>query len=51
VALNAGAALFVAGRAASVAAGIRQAGAALDSGAARSTLEQMVRWSRAEVAA
>jgi anthranilate phosphoribosyltransferase len=51
VALNAGAALFVAGSAASVAAGIRQAGAALDSGAARSTLEQMVRWSRAEVAA
>jgi anthranilate phosphoribosyltransferase len=46
VALNAGAALFVAGRADSVAAGIMLAGAALDSGAARATLDRMVRGSQ-----
>ncbi len=43
VALNAGAALFVAGRAASVAEGIRMASEAIDSGAARGTLERMAR--------
>ena len=43
VLLNAGAALFVAGRAASVRDGITQAGRAIDSGTAASTLEAMVR--------
>jgi anthranilate phosphoribosyltransferase len=47
VLLNAGAALFVAGRAESVKDGIRQAAAAIDSGAARATLEAMVRGSHA----
>jgi anthranilate phosphoribosyltransferase len=42
VVLNAGAALFVAGRADSVAAGVELAGQALDSGAARATLDRMV---------
>jgi anthranilate phosphoribosyltransferase len=42
VVLNAGAALFVAGRADSVAAGVRLARQALDSGAARATLDRMV---------
>ena len=51
VLLNAGAALFVAGRAESVGSGIRLAGEAIDSGAARSTLDQMVRMSNAEVIA
>ena len=51
VVLNAGAALFVAGRAESVGSGIRLAGEAIDSGAARSTLDQMVRMSNAEVIA
>ena len=46
VVLNAGAALLVAGRVASVGDGIRQAGAAIDSGAARETLERMVRSSQ-----
>ncbi len=48
VLLNAGAALFVSGRADSVAAGIRTASDALDSGAARATLERMVHASHAE---
>jgi anthranilate phosphoribosyltransferase len=43
VLLNAGAALFVAGRAGSVREGIAMAGAAIDRGAARETLERMVR--------
>ena len=43
VLLNAGAALFVAGRAPSVRAGIENAARAIDSGAARATLERMVR--------
>ena len=47
VLLNAGAALCVAGRAATVRQGIAQAAAALDSGAARTTLEKMVRSSQA----
>jgi len=42
VLLNAGAALFVAGRADSVAAGIKLAVAAIDEGAARATLDRMV---------
>ena len=42
VLLNAGAALFVAGRAESVPAGVKLAGAAVDSGAARATLDRMV---------
>ena len=49
VLLNAGAALFVAGRAASVGDGIAEAAAAIDSGAARATLERMVRSSHAAV--
>jgi anthranilate phosphoribosyltransferase len=48
VLLNAGAALFVAGRAESVQAGITRAARAIDSGAARAVLEKMVRMSRAE---
>jgi len=51
VLFNAGAALFVAGRVDSVGSGIKRAGEAIDSGAARSTLERMVRTSNAEVAA
>ena len=51
VLLNAGAALFVAGRAATIAAGIRQAAAAIDAGAAQDTLAAMVRWSQAEAVA
>jgi anthranilate phosphoribosyltransferase len=46
VLLNAGAALFVAGRAQDVRAGITAAAAAIDSGAARKTLETMVRVSQ-----
>jgi len=42
VLLNAGAALFVAGRADSVSAGVTLAAAAIDSGAARGTLDRMV---------
>ena len=49
VLMNAGAALLVAGRTASVAAGIAQAAACIDSGAARATLDRMVRVSHAEV--
>jgi anthranilate phosphoribosyltransferase len=42
VVLNAGAALFVAGRAASVREGIEAAAAAIDSGRAAATLERLV---------
>jgi anthranilate phosphoribosyltransferase len=49
VILNAGAALFVAGRSASVTDGIGQAATAIDSGAAKATLEAMVRGSRQEM--
>jgi anthranilate phosphoribosyltransferase len=51
VLLNAGAALFVAGRTESVRDGISCAAAAVDSGAARETLDRMVRSSRSEVVA
>ena len=47
VVLNAGAALFVAGRADSVSVGVKLAGQALDSGAARTTLDRMVEHSQA----
>ncbi len=50
VLLNAGVALFVAGRTASVRAGIACALEAIDSGAARATLDKMVRGSHAETA-
>jgi anthranilate phosphoribosyltransferase len=46
VLLNAGASLFIAGRTDTVRAGIAQAEAALDSGAARATLERMARVSQ-----
>jgi anthranilate phosphoribosyltransferase len=46
VILNAGASLFVAGRAESVRAGIEKAAHAIDSGAARATLEAMIEASR-----
>jgi anthranilate phosphoribosyltransferase len=49
VLLNAGASLFVAGRAATVRDGIARAAQAVDSGAARATLDAMVRGSHAEV--
>jgi anthranilate phosphoribosyltransferase len=45
VLLNAGAALYVAGQAASVQEGLRTAAAAVDGGAARATLDQLVRMS------
>jgi anthranilate phosphoribosyltransferase len=51
VLLNAGAALFVAGRTPSVREGISAAADAIDSGTARETLDRMVRASRAEVVA
>jgi anthranilate phosphoribosyltransferase len=51
VLLNAGAALFVAGRAGSIREGIGQAAAAIDRGAAQATIETMVRLSHAEVGA
>jgi anthranilate phosphoribosyltransferase len=51
VLLNAGAALFVAGASASVADGILRAAEGIDSGAARSTLDAMVRSSHAGVGA
>jgi anthranilate phosphoribosyltransferase len=47
VLLNAGAALFVAGRADSVRDGIACAAASIDSGAALATLERMARGSHA----
>jgi len=46
VVLNAGAALFVAGRADSVSVGVKLAGQALDSGAAKTTLDRMVQSSQ-----
>jgi anthranilate phosphoribosyltransferase len=49
VLLNAGAALCVAGRAATVKQGIALAAAAIDSGAARATLDKMVRCSHVPV--
>jgi anthranilate phosphoribosyltransferase len=51
VLLNAGASLFIAGRVESIADGIRTAASAIDSGAARLTLDTMVRSSHAEVVA
>jgi len=51
IALNAGAALFIAGTTNSIADGIRAASTAIDSGAASATLAAMVRHSRAEVVA
>jgi anthranilate phosphoribosyltransferase len=48
VLFNAGAALLVAGRAASVMTGIAQAAACIDSGAARATLDRMAAASHAE---
>jgi anthranilate phosphoribosyltransferase len=48
VLLNAGAALFVAGRAASVRDGIARAAEAIDTGAAQATLDTMARGSHAE---
>src|SRR5262245_47371319 len=51
VVLNAGAALFVAGAASSVRDGIGMAAAAVDRGAAKTTLESMVRSSREEAVA
>ncbi len=50
VLLNAGASLFVGGRAASVREGIARAAEAIDSGAARRTLDAMVAASKAEPA-
>jgi anthranilate phosphoribosyltransferase len=50
VLLNAGAALFVAGKVPGVREGIARAAAAIDSGAARATLETMARASKAEAA-
>ena len=46
VLLNAGAALFVSGKAASVREGLTLAAQAIDSGAARGTLDRMVRVSQ-----
>jgi anthranilate phosphoribosyltransferase len=51
VLLNAGAALFVAGRVESVADGIAAAASVIDSGVARETLASMVRSSNAEAVA
>lgn len=51
VLLNAGASLLVAGRVESVVDGIRVAASAIDSGAARATLDSMARSSQAEVVA
>jgi anthranilate phosphoribosyltransferase len=51
VLLNAGAALFVAGAAATVRDGIARAAAAIDSGAARRTLDAMARASQVEATA
>jgi anthranilate phosphoribosyltransferase len=47
VLLNAGASLFVGGKASSVREGIERAAHAIDSGAARATLDAMVAASRA----
>ncbi len=51
VLVNAGAALFVAGRTSSVREGIDAAASVIDAGVARGTLEKMVRGSRAETEA
>jgi anthranilate phosphoribosyltransferase len=51
VLFNAGAALLVAGRVSSVSEGIACAASAIDSGAARETLDRMVQSSRVEVSA
>lgn len=51
VLLNAGVGLFVAGRVAGIGEGIERAGQAIDSGAAKATLDQMVRGSHAAVTA
>jgi anthranilate phosphoribosyltransferase len=51
VLFNAGAALLVAGRTASVREGISCAALAIDSGAARETLDRMIRASQTEVVA
>jgi len=51
VILNAGAALFIAGRAESVRAGIAQASTAVDAGQAAHVLERLVNVSQAEVVA
>ena len=51
VLLNAGAALFVAGRAPSVRDGIADAASAIDAGAAAATLDSMIRGSQAEAVA
>ncbi|NOT28732.1 MAG: anthranilate phosphoribosyltransferase [Acidobacteria bacterium] len=51
VVLNAGVGLFVAGRVAGIREGIERAERAIDSGAAKATLERMVRGSHAEVPA
>jgi anthranilate phosphoribosyltransferase len=50
VLLNAGAALLVSGRVARLADGLAAAAAAIDSGAARRTLDALVRWSAGEPA-
>lgn len=50
VVLNAGVALFIAGRANTIEDGIAMAASAIDSGAARQRLQQMVEASRAEAA-
>ena len=50
VLLNAGASLFIGGRATSVREGIDRAGQAIDSGAARATLDAMVAASRGQAA-
>jgi len=50
VLLNAGAGLFVAGRASSVREGLGQAAKAIDQGAAQATLDRMARGSHAEAA-
>jgi anthranilate phosphoribosyltransferase len=51
VVLNAGAALFIAGEASSVRAGMTRAAEAIDAGAARSTLERLVAVSRQDAPA
>jgi anthranilate phosphoribosyltransferase len=51
VLFNAGAALLVAGRVSSIREGIAQAADTIDSGAAKETLDRMVRASRAEAVA
>jgi anthranilate phosphoribosyltransferase len=50
VALNAGAAIYVSGRAPSLEAGVRLAGELIASGAAKARLEQLVAFSRQAVA-